>query len=129
MCEMHIVGRKMNLAVVPELDRSSVLGEALVNAGKLLGMSQADLGEIIGKDRSAISRGRINPASKDGELALLLIRCYRALYVLVGGDAEQMRHWMWTENLHTGGIPARQVKSVQGLVTVVEYLDAMRGKL
>ncbi len=119
----------MNLAVAPEMDRSSVLAEALVNAGKLLGLSQADLGEIVGKDRSAISRGRIDPDSKDGELALLFIRCYRALHVLVGGNPEQMRHWMRTENLHTGGIPARQVKSVQGLVTVVEYLDAMRGKL
>jgi hypothetical protein len=36
---------------------------------------------------------------------------------------------MQTENLHTGGIPAEQVKSVQGLIAVLEYLDAMRGKL
>ncbi len=119
----------MNVAVVPKIDQASVLAEAFVNAGKLLAMTQADLGEIIGKDRSAISRGRIDPASKVGELALLFIRCYRALYVLVGGDAAQMQHWMQTENLHTGGVPAQQVKTVQGLVSVVEYLDAMRGKL
>jgi hypothetical protein len=40
-----------------------------------------------------------------------------------------MRHWMHTENLHTGGIPEEQIKNVQGLTTVLEYLDAMRGKL
>jgi hypothetical protein len=40
-----------------------------------------------------------------------------------------MQHWMKTENLHTGGIPAEQVKTVQGLTTVLEYLDALRGKL
>ena len=88
-----------------------------------------EMGEVIGKDRSAVSRGRIDPASKPGELALLFIRCYRALYVLVGGADEQMKHWMHTENSHTGGVPAQQVKSVQGLVAVLEYLDAMRGQL
>jgi hypothetical protein len=119
----------MRLALATEADRASVLAEALASAGRQLGMSQADLGAVIGKDRTAISRGRIDPGSKAGELALLLIRCYRALYVLVGGDSGHMRHWMQTENLHTGGIPAEQVKSVQGLTTVLEYLDAMRGKL
>lgn len=119
----------MSLAALQAVDQASVLAEALVSAGRQLGLSQADLGEVIGKDRTAISRGRIDPTSKAGELALLLIRCYRALYVLVGGDPGHMRHWMHTENLHTGGIPAEQVKGVQGLVTVLEYLDAMRGKL
>jgi hypothetical protein len=106
-----------------------VLGEALLNAGKALGLTQADLGAIVGKDRSAISRGRIDPASKAGELALLLIRCYRALFVLVGGDPSQMRHWMHTPNRHTGAVPAEQVRTVAGLTAVVEYLDAMRGKV
>lgn len=119
----------MSLALAHDTDRASVLAEAFVNAGRQLGLSQAALGEIIGKDRSAISRGRIDPASKAGELALLFIRCYRALYVLVGGDVQQMRHWMQTDNLHTGGVPAEQVKRVQGLTTVLEYLDAIRGKL
>ena len=119
----------MGLARIHQVDKAEVLAEALLNAGKALGMTQADLGQVIGKDRSAISRGRIEPDSKSGELALLLIRVYRALYVLVGGDAEQMRHWMRTENLHTGSLPSEQIKSVQGLNRVLEYLDAMRGKL
>jgi hypothetical protein len=119
----------MNLAAIQQSDKASILAEAYINAGKSLGLSQADLGDIIGKDRSAISRARIDPSSKAGELALLFIRCYRALFVLVGGNAEQMQHWMHTENLHTGGVPAEQTKSVQGLITVMEYLDAMRGKL
>jgi hypothetical protein len=108
---------------------AAVLGEAFLSAGKALGMTQADLGRVIGKDRSAVSRGRIDPASKAGELALLLIRCYRSLFVLVGGDPAQMRHWMRTPNLHTGGVPVEQVKTVAGLAGVLEYLDAIRGKL
>ncbi|MEN8175314.1 MAG: MbcA/ParS/Xre antitoxin family protein [Pseudomonadota bacterium] len=109
-------------------DEKVVLAKGLLNAGKALGVPQTDLGKAIGKDRTSISRG-LDPASKAGELALLVIRAYRSLYALVGGDAENMRHWMHTENRHTGGIPADQIRTVQGLTTVVAYLDALRGKV
>lgn len=119
----------MRLALAPDIDKASVLSEALSNAGKQLGMTQADLGGVIGKDRTTISRGGIDFDRKAGKLVLLFIRCYRALYVLVGGDARQMRHWMQTENLHTAGVPAEQITSIQGLARVLEYLDVMRGEL
>lgn len=115
-----------NLAARPEAGR--VLASALVNAGKELGLTQADLGAVIGRERTALSRGQLDPQSKPGELALLLIRLYRALFALVGGDPAAMRHWMRTENRHTGGVPAEQIRGVQGLIRVVEYLDAIRGK-
>ena len=104
----------------------AVLTKALLNAGTGLGISRERLGEVIGRDRAAFSRG-LDPTSKAGELALLLIRGYRSLYALVGGDPAEMRHWMHTPNRDTGGVPVEQVRSVQGLVSVVEYLDAMRG--
>ena len=119
----------MTTATALNPKRANVLVEALSNAGKRLGLSQTDLGEIIGKDHSAISRGRLDPESKSGELALLFIRCYRSLFTLVGGDQNQMRHWLYTPNHHTGGTPVDQIKSVQGLVSVLEYLDAMRAKV
>ena len=119
----------MSLALANKPDQSTVLAEALVSAGRMLGMNQTELGRIIGKDRSAISRGQIDPASKTGELALLLIRVYRALYVLVGGDVTAMQHWIRTENRHTGGVPLEQIRTIQGLVHVLDYLDAMRGKV
>ena len=104
----------------------AVLTKALLNAGAGLGISRERLGEVIGRDRAAFSRG-LDPTSKAGELALLVIRGYRSLYALVGGDPTAMRHWMHTLNRDTGGVPAEQLRSVQGLVSVVEYLDAMRG--
>jgi antitoxin Xre/MbcA/ParS-like protein len=110
-------------------DPAQVLGSALVNAGRELGLTQAVLGKVVGKDRTALSRGGIDPASKAGELALLLIRAYRALSVLMGGDPAHMKHWMHTPNHHTGGVPAEQIRSVQGLARVVEYLDAIRAKV
>lgn len=119
----------MSVARALRPDAAEVLGEALVNAGRALGMTQAELGAVVGKDRSAISRGRIEPEAKSGELALLLIRVYRSLFVLVGGDEAAMRHWMRTANHHTGGVPAEQVRSIQGLTRVLEYVDALRAKL
>ena len=118
----------MATAQAQSIDDSAVLSKSLLNAGKALGMSQTQLGNVIGKDRTSIARG-IDPKSKAGELALLLIRCYRGLFVLVGGSSEDMKHWMHTENRHTGGVPVQQVQKIQGLNHVVEYLDAMRGKV
>jgi len=109
-------------------DPGATLTKAFLNAGKALGLTQNELGSVVGRDRTAFHRGGIDPDSKAGELALLLIRAYRSLYALAGGRAEDLRHWMHTENRHTGGIPARQVTTVTGLIHVVDYLDAMRGK-
>lgn len=119
----------MSVALAPRPDPSAVLAEAFLNAGRTLGMTQAELGQVVGRDRSALSRGRLDPASKSGELALLFIRIHRALFALMGGDAALMRHWMSTDNRHTGGVPHEQIGTIQGLVQVLEYLDAMRGKL
>jgi hypothetical protein len=127
-------GPHLEPPVTPERDRSEaaagpVLSKALARAGKALGLSQAEVGGVIGRDRTALARNAIDPDTKSGELALLLVRVYRSLHVLVGGDARQLRHWMHTPNLHLGGVPAELVRSVPGLVRVVEYLDALRGRV
>jgi len=108
---------------------ADVLTRALVKAGKELGLTQVDVAAVVGRDRTALSRSAIEPATKSGELALLLIRAYRALYVLVGGEPQQMKHWMHTSNLHLGGVPSDLIRTVPGLVRVVEYLDAIRGRV
>jgi hypothetical protein len=119
----------MGTANAHKPDPTAVLTQALLGAGDFLGLTKAELGAAIGKDRTVFTRGKVSPDTKAGELALMLIRCYRSLYALVGGDRSQMQHWMHTPNSHTGGVPAEQVKSVQGLVRVMEYLDAIRGKI
>jgi hypothetical protein len=115
-----------NHQVLPE--PGTVLAKAARNAAQALGLSQVELGEVIGRARSSLARP-LDPSSKSGELAALLIRCYRSLFVLTGGEPEAMSHWMTTFNLHTGGVPREQIRQVQGLVAVTEYLDAVRGKL
>src|SRR5690606_23224592 len=101
--------------------------KATLRAGKALGLTQAEVAAIIGRERTSLRRG-VDPDSKAGELALLLIRVYRSLHALVGGSEEAMRHWMAVPNLHTGGIPREQARQVAGLVGLVTYLDAIRGR-
>jgi hypothetical protein len=81
-------------------------------------------------DELELNRAKgIEPASKTGELALLLIRLYRSLSVLVGNDRRLLRHWLHTANRHTGGLPAEQIQRTEGLVEIVQYLDAMRAPI
>ncbi|MFK7816933.1 MAG: antitoxin Xre/MbcA/ParS toxin-binding domain-containing protein [Gammaproteobacteria bacterium] len=110
-----------------------VLAKALLSSKEHLGLTNTELGEIIGKDRTYFTRLRnhnvLEPNSKEGELALHVIRIYRSLYALEGGDTEAMEEWLNTSNKHLCAIPKALLKNIQGLVQVVEYLDAMRGKV
>ena len=79
---------------------------------------------------SRLKSGReLDPARKEGELALLFLRLYRSLDALVGGDDTRARDWLHARNDHLRGIPAERINSVEGLIDVVQYLDAMRGRL
>jgi hypothetical protein len=104
--------------------------QAVLRAADELELSRTALARVLGKDRSTLNRAKgIDPASKTGELALLFIRLYRSLSVLVGHDRGQLRHWFHTANRHTGGVPAEQVQRTEGLVEIVQYLDAMRAPI
>jgi hypothetical protein len=108
-----------------------VLTQAALRAAGRLGLAQKDLAGVLGVSASTVSRFAqrpLEPRSKEGELAVLFVRLYRSLDAMVGGQDEAARGWMHAENTHLGGVPARLVESVTGLVHVLEYLDAMRGK-
>lgn len=111
----------------------TVLAKAVLNASEQLGLKHAELAAVLGVHRTAISRIKQNfaldPKSKQGELALLLVRLARALYPLTGGDKTWIQHFMHTPNKITGGVPVKQIESIQGLMTVLQFVDAIRGKL
>jgi transcriptional regulator with XRE-family HTH domain len=112
-------------------DAGAVLTKALLRASLLLGLSGATLARVLGVSEASISRlasgaRMLDPSSKEGELALLLVRTYRSLDALVGTDAAQRMAWMSGFNRALNGTPADLIQSAQGLVIVVSYLDAMR---
>ena len=120
-------------ATKPQPDPAEVVTKAVLNAAHRLALRQRDLAAILGASEASVSRlhqeRRLEPTSKEGELALLFLRAYRSLDTLVGGDDDAARQWLHADNTHVGGVPADRLKSVEGLVDVVRYLDAMRGTL
>lgn len=121
----------MNIQSKP--NKSHVLAVALDNLKEQLDLSNDDIGKILGIHRNTVTRllkkGEIDPQSKEGEFSLLLIRVYRSLFALNGGNIEAIKHWLTTNNRHIQGRPLETMKTVLGLSRVVNYLDAIRGKI
>jgi len=115
-------------------DPAAVLAKASHRAAGLLGLNGAALARVLGLSEATVSRiGRgertLAPDSKEGELALLLVRLYRSLDALVGNDPTRRLAWMRSPNDALHGVPAELILTAQGLVATVAYLDAMRAPL
>lgn len=124
----------MSTRLEPSPDPAHVLGKAVTRTATRLGLSQQDLAGILGASPATISRiaaGQrgLEPESKTGELALLLVRIFRSLDALVGGDDAKARAWLGAANHALSATPRELLSSAEGLVHVAIYLDAMRGRL
>ena len=113
-------------------DPSQVLTKAFLRAGRNLDLNGAELSVLLGVSPASLSRlsknRTINPGSKEGELALLFLRLFRSLDSLVGGKEDPARAWLRAHNRDLNGSPYELIQSATGLVHVVDYLDAMRGR-
>jgi transcriptional regulator with XRE-family HTH domain len=121
-------------AAISGPDPASVVSKATLRASEALGLRQAELAGILGLSPSSVSRladGRFDivPGAKPYELALLLIRLFRALSGVLGNEADLIRQWMRSPNLALGGVPAELIRSAQGLVLTVAYADSARARL
>jgi hypothetical protein len=113
--------------------KEAVLTGATLRAAALLGLTDADVAQVIGVSGASVSRLRggrrtISLGSKEAEFALMLVRVYRSLDGILGEDREAMRAWFHGKNRHLRGVPAELIRRTDGLVRVLEYLDAMRAK-
>jgi hypothetical protein len=112
---------------------SATLSKAVVRAADFLGLSQAALAEILGVSGATASRlvggsYHLQPARKrEWEFALLFVRLYRSLGALVGNDTDA-RTWLRNDNLALGAKPLELIRGAEGLVRVLHYLDASRGR-
>lgn len=112
--------------------RAAVLTKAVVAAAARLGLSQGSLAKAIGVSPATASRmyagaTLLDDDSKPFELGALLVRIFRSLDALVGGNEAHVRQWFHAENEHLGGAPDRLVLTVEGMTNVARYLDAVRG--
>jgi len=116
------------------LTRGLVLTKAMMRAADRLGMSGKQLSEVIGLSAAQISRMKngeaaLSEASKSFELSALLVRVYRSLDAIVGGDESATKLWMTSQNTALNGRPIDRMVSVEGLADVVTYLDARRAPI
>jgi len=107
---------------------------AVLEAAKLLGVSQAELGQILGLSPASVSRmaaGRylLDPAGKEWQLGALFVRVFRSLDSITGGNDELSRSWLRSDNAALGAVPGALLSEVTGLVGVVQYLDASRAPI
>ena len=114
--------------------KKKVLTKAFIRMTHKLSLTRLELKAIIGSSESSLSRlfrktsYLIDPSTKEGQLAILLLRFYKNLDVLFGGNESQCQLWLRSENKHLSGKPIDIIRSIEGLIIVIQYLDAMRGK-
>lgn len=111
-----------------------VVSKAVMRAAKNLGINNAALAKVLGVSPATISRLRdggfiLSPGGKPYELALLLIRLFRGLDAIMGGEELSVRSWMHAPNKALPGVPGDLVTSVTGLVETVAYVDSARARI
>ena len=104
---------------------------ATLRAASRLGLSNKMLARVLGLSEATVSRMGtgaylLKPGDKSFDLALLLVRLFRSLDAIAGGDEQTARAWLRSDHAVLGGVPATLIESVPGLMNVVGYLDARR---
>ncbi|MGN8152262.1 MbcA/ParS/Xre antitoxin family protein [Agrobacterium sp. 22094] len=126
----------MNIQLKPTAasHEGRVITKAALAASERLGLTAARLSDILGISAPTVSRMKrqdfcLEPGSKPFELAVLLIRVFRSLDAIVGGDDTVSRAWLQNHNDALAGVPAEKLTSITGLLDVLSYLDARRAPL
>lgn len=115
-------------------EAGAVLTKAALRAADRLGLSGRQLADIVGVSEATVSRWKrgeslLEPGSKPFELAALLVRTFRSLDAITGGDEAVARRWLAAPNAALAARPVERMAQVQGLVDVTTYLDARRAPL
>jgi len=114
-------------------DPGATLTKAVMRAAGFLGISQAVVASVLGISTASVSRMAaglyiLDTHRKEWEFGVLFVRLFRSLDAILG-HGEQARLWLTNENLALGGKPLELIRSTEGLVRVVHYLDATRGRV
>jgi hypothetical protein len=105
--------------------------KAVVRAADRLQLTARILAAIIGVSEASVSRMKrgeymLEPGTKPFELSVLLVRLFRSLDAIVGGDDAVAAAWLANRNTVLDARPLDKIQTVSGLVDVIAYLDARR---
>ncbi|MGV8891368.1 MAG: antitoxin Xre/MbcA/ParS toxin-binding domain-containing protein [Burkholderiaceae bacterium] len=115
-------------------EASLTLTKAVKNVAGLLQIKQLSVAKILGVSTATVSRlfaGTYvlsQERSKEWEFAVLLIRLFRSLDAVLG-HGDNARKWLNGNNLALAGRPVELVETAEGLVRVLHYIDAHRGRI
>lgn len=113
---------------------AAVLTKAVLRAAGLLKVSQRELAAILGVSPAAVTAAARHGADLPGdpkrqELAVMFLRVFRSLDAIVGGEDAVAAAWLRQPNAALGGVPAERMRTIDGLVAVMGYLDQRRAPL
>lgn len=119
------------LQTTPKPEAAAVLSKAVARAAERLGISKSLLAGVLGVSPPTITRlysGHylLDPRRKEWDFALLFVRVFRSLDSIVGNEPTA-RQWLTSDNLGLNAKPIDLIRNTEGLVRVVQYLDASRG--
>ncbi|MEI6741454.1 MAG: MbcA/ParS/Xre antitoxin family protein [Gemmatimonadaceae bacterium] len=123
---------KTETAVQPS--ERAVLSKAVVRAAQRLALNQSQVADVLGISAASASRlfGEaylLEPnRGKEWEMAVLLVRLFRSLDAILG-HGDQAQKWLHGMNTALGQAPIDLIGHAEGLVRVVHYLDAYRGRV
>lgn len=111
-----------------------VLTGAVMRASALLEITQSSLAHILGLSPSTVSRMAngtyvLDADKKEWELGALFVRLFRSLDALIGANDAAARSWLNGQNRGLAGRPIDLIRSTEGLVRVLQYLDSARGRI
>lgn len=112
----------------------AVLSKAVVKAAELWSLTNETLGDIIGVSASTASRLRagawkLEPSTKQFELAQYFVRLFRSLDSLMGSDDDAAASWLDRTNVDLEGRPIELIRSIKGLTEVANYVDDFRARV
>ena len=114
--------------------KAAVLTKAVLRTADILGLKNAELADIIGVSAPTVTRLRqgkafLAPGDKSYELGVMLVRLYRSLSPILGGDDTSAQSWLRGENIALRGAPIDLIKTIPGLAETVRYVDARRAPI
>ena len=114
-------------------DPRVVLTKAVTRSAERLDVSKALLAKVLGVSASTVTRlfagnYQLEPNRKEWEFALLFVRLFRSLDSIVGNESTA-RQWLNSDNRGLNARPVDLIVNTEGLVRVVHYLDAARGRV
>lgn len=107
-----------------------VLSKGALRVGEQLGLTDAELAQVLHLDAQAISAMEagvelLRADTPAGQRAITLIKLHQALAANVGLDEQAGKRWMASHNTALAGTPASQIQTEEGMKAVLAYLQSM----